>query len=258
MLQATNISAAALALLLLGSCAAAKRANVLQGENQALHAKVNQLQQTNDQLQQTNSQLQQEVSTLKTNIQSGLDAFAQYKRECEETQARLQVAQAVLRDQYTALQEVATKIDEAMSDWADKGVDVYYKNGFVYVSMEDKLLYKSGSSALGTEGKKALASLAGVLDDYPKLRIVIVGNTDDAQFKKGNMDNWSLSTERANGVVRTFRDAYKIDPARLTAAGRSKYNPIADNSTAAGKAKNRRTDIILNPDLDKLWESVDQ
>ena len=83
----------------------------------------------------------------------------------------------------------------------------------------------------------------------------MLGNTDDKMFKKGS-DNWTLSTERANGVVRAFRDTYKIDPLRLTAAGKGKYNPIADNSTEEGRAKNRRTDIILNPDLDKIWSTA--
>lgn len=258
MLQKTTISYMVAALVVLCSCGAAKKAEVLQGENKALHDNINQLETANKQLKATNGQLQQQNAEMKTGIQAGLDAFSQYKRECEATQARLQVAQAVLRDQYATLQEIEDKINTALADFEDKGVDVYYKNGLVYVSMEDNLLYKSGSAALGADGKKALSSLASVLNDYPKLKIVIVGNTDDAKFKKGSTDNWSLSTERANGVVRTFRDEYKIDPARLTAAGRSKYNPIADNSTAEGRAKNRRTDIILNPDLDKLWESVNQ
>jgi len=258
MSQKTTISYMLISLVLLCSCGAAKKAEVLQGENQALHSKVTQLEQTNNQLKTSNAQMQQEITQFKSDAQVAVQAFSQYKSECEATQARLQVAQAVLREQYATLQEIEDKINTALADFEDKGVDVYYKNGFVYVSMEDNLLYKSGSAALGTEGKKALSSLASVLNDYPKLKIVIVGNTDDAKFKKGSSDNWSLSTERANGVVRTFRDEYKIDPARLTAAGRSKYNPIADNSTAEGRAKNRRTDIILNPDLDRLWESVNQ
>jgi len=103
-----------------------------------------------------------------------------------------------------------------------------------------------------------LGNLANALNGYPDLKVIVVGNTDDVMYKKGAMDNWTLSTDRANGVVRILRDDYKVDPVRLTAAGKSKYNPIADNSTKEGKAKNRRTEIILNPDLEKIWDSVQE
>lgn len=243
-------------IAILCSCGASKRMKALESESRGLTDKVHQLEDERTKLQASNTQLQQQLAQFQSERQTALDAFARYREECEATQSRLIVTQSVLREQMKSLQELENKIDAALADFADKGVDVYYKNGFVYVSMEDNLLYKSGSAALGADGKKALSSLATVLNEYPDLKIVIVGNTDDAPFKKGGKDNWTLSTDRANGVVRTFRDEYKIDPARLTAAGRSKYNPIADNSTPAGRAKNRRTDIILNPNLDKLWESI--
>ena len=117
------------------------------------------------------------------------------------------------------------------------------------------MLYKSGSAVVGEDGKKVLGDIAAALNEYPDLRIVVVGNTDDQKFKNSNTDNLSLSTERANGVVRVLRD-YKVDPNRLTSAGKGKYNPISDNTTAEGRAKNRRTEIILRPDLVKLWQSV--
>lgn len=241
---------------ILCSCGASKRVKLLESESRGLTDRIHQLEDERTKLKASNAQLQQQVDQFQSDRQTALEAFARYREECEANQSRLMATQAILRNQVNTLKELETRIDAALADFADKGVDVYYKNGYVYVSMEDNLLYKSGSSALGTEGKKALGSLAKVLNDYPNLKIVIVGNTDDAPFKKGGMDNWSLSTERANGVVRTFRDEYKIDPVRLTAAGKSKYNPVADNSTTAGKAKNRRTDIILNPDLDKIWDNI--
>jgi chemotaxis protein MotB len=121
--------------------------------------------------------------------------------------------------------------------------------------MKDNLLYKSGSAKLSEDGKKALGNLASVLSEMPKLKVIVVGNTDTMHVK-GVADNWSLSTERANGVVRALVKEYGIDPARLTAAGKGKFNPVADNSTEEGRAKNRRTEIVLNPDWERLWESV--
>ena len=122
--------------------------------------------------------------------------------------------------------------------------------------MEDKLLYKSGSAVLGEDGKTALENIAAALNEYPDLKVVVVGHTDDKKFKNSNSDNLSLSTERANSVVRVLRDSYHVDPTRLTAAGKGKYSPVADNTTEEGRAKNRRTEIILRPDFMKLWESV--
>ena len=115
------------------------------------------------------------------------------------------------------------------------------------------LLYKSGSATLDKGGVEALAPVASILGDYPNLRVIVLGNTDDKMFKKGS-DNWTLSTERANAVVRALEKSYNVDPARLTSAGRGSYNPVADNETSEGKARNRRTEIIFNPDFSKLWE----
>jgi chemotaxis protein MotB len=124
--------------------------------------------------------------------------------------------------------------------------------------MQDKLLFPSGSVTLNKEGVDALKIVADVVQDYPKVKIYVVGNTDTDGVGKGYKDNWSLSTERANTVVRIFRDKYGIDPGRLTAAGRSKYNPVIENTTAENKARNRRTEIILNPDLSRLWDMMEK
>jgi len=115
-------------------------------------------------------------------------------------------------------------------------------------------MYKSGSSKVNDEGKKALSNLAAVLNEYPKLKVIVLGHTDDKKFKKGS-DNWTLSTERANGIVRVLTDL-NVDPNRLTSGGQGKYNPVADNSTDEGRAQNRRTEIILNPDMTALLENV--
>jgi len=227
-------------------------------------AQIEQLKSQNAQLTTQNTQLTTDVNDLKNKmatLQSNSDAltaeYAKYKQGCEETQRKYHAVQAVIQDQYNTLQTLEKKIEDAEADFRDKGVEVYYKDGLVYVRMEDNLLYKSGSASLGPKGKQALGPLANVLNDYPRLKVIVLGNTDDKLFKKGT-DNWSLSTERANGVVRCLRDDYKVDPTRLTSAGKGRYNPVADNSTNEGRAKNRRTDIILNPDIDRLWQESQQ
>jgi len=111
---------------------------------------------------------------------------------------------------------------------------------------------------LGAKGQEALAVVAQVLNDNPNLKIYVVGHTDSVKVTKGFTDNWSLSTERANSVVRVLRDQYQVTMDRVTSAGQGKYDPVADNSTPEGRAKNRRTDIILNPDLSRFWEMIDK
>jgi chemotaxis protein MotB len=252
MLQKTIIVSAIAASLLFCSCAARKR---LEAANADLNTQVAQLKTANADLQNGNAALSKQIDDMKANDQMKAQQFAKYQQDCQASQQRLKDVQAALDEQYAALQDLKAKISAALADFADKGVDVYYKNGLVYVDMQEGLLYKSGSSKLGDKGKSALSSLSNVLNNYPNLKVIVLGNTDSVKFK-GGFDNWSLSTERANGVVRILRDEYKVDPMRLTSSGRGKYNPVADNSTPEGRAKNRRTEIILNPDLEKLWESV--
>ncbi len=205
-----------------------------------------------NQLAAKNADLQKEVDNLiKANRQVNTE-FSQYRAGCEATSKRLKDLQAELNEVVDILEKVEKRIEEGMADFENKGVDVDYRDGLVYVSMDDELMYKSRSATVQEAGKKALTNLAKVLNEYPKLQVIVLGHTDDRQSKK-SPDNWSLSTERANGVVRFLRDN-NVDPTRLTAAGKGKYSPVADNTTEKGRAQNRRTEIILNPDMAALLE----
>jgi chemotaxis protein MotB len=244
-----------LALPFFFSCVSSKKHKEATAQAEA---QAEELRNTNSALSKKNEALNQQVSELSTANQRVSTEFKQYAAACEQEKEKLKVLQDALYDEANNMMKVAEKLDEALVKFQDKGVDVYTKDGLIYVSLQENLLYKSGSAKLGAEGKEALGSLASVLnEDFPKLRVIVLGNTDDAQSRKGT-DNWTLSTERANGVVRVLRDDYKVDPTRLTAAGKGKYNPIADNSTADGRAKNRRTDIILNPDMERIWKTVEK
>jgi len=200
--------------------------------------------------------LQKDLDESKTNADKAAKDLAAYTQECEAAKQKLEAARAKMQSEYDIVQEVAKKIEEAEADFKSKGVEVVTKDGIIYVDMADNLLYKTGSASIGKDGKKALEALASALNDYPKLKVTVLGNTDDKKYKN-IIDNWTLSTERANGVVRILSDKYKVDATRLTAAGKSKFNPLEDNSTDAGRAKNRRTEIILNPDWEKIWEKVE-
>jgi len=237
------------------SCGAGKKLEAANSQIADLQSQNSQLSSQNNQLTSNVSTLNKQVADLSAQNKTLNDQFNSYKKECQANEQELrdvEVAFNELQENFAKLEE---KLQAALADFESKGVDVYSKDGVVYVDMKDNLLYKSGSAALSADGKKALGNLADVLNDYPKLKVIVVGNTDTIHVK-GVADNWSLSTERANGVIRTLTKDHNVDPSRLTAAGKGKFSPIADNSTAEGRAKNRRTEIILNPDWDKLWESI--
>jgi len=186
------------------------------------------------------------------------DAMA-YKQLVADLKARQSMLNAALAEQGTSLREIKEKIIAGLSQLADSGIVVEFKNGLLYVDLPESLLFPSGSATLGSRSKSALSPLASVLNNYPKVEIYVVGHTDTIKIHNSKFfDNWSLSTERANSIVRVMKDSYAVDPARLLAAGRSKYNPIASNDTKEGRAANRRIQIILNPDLSKLWEMMEQ
>jgi chemotaxis protein MotB len=177
--------------------------------------------------------------------------------------AKLEIAKkmaeldAILKAQGTSLKEIEKKAEAALAQFENAGIDVTIKNGMVYIELPDQLLFKAGSAKLGKDGSQALGVVAQVLNDNPNLKIYVIGNTDSVKVTRGFTDNWSLSTERANAVVRVLRDQYQVSMDRVVSAGKGKYDPVADNSSEEGRAKNRRTDIILNPDLSRLWDLID-
>jgi chemotaxis protein MotB len=186
------------------------------------------------------------------------DAMA-YKELRDDLRARQAMLNAALAEQGTSLKEIREKIIAGLSALQDSGIDVEFKNGFLYVNLPESLLFPSGSATLGAKSKSALSPLASVLNNYPRVQIYVVGHTDTLKIHTARFfDNWSLSTERANSIVRVLKDSYSVDPARLLAGGRSKYNPIASNDTKEGRAANRRIQIVLNPDLSKLWDMMGQ
>jgi chemotaxis protein MotB len=144
---------------------------------------------------------------------------------------------------------------DALLGFKSDELSVYIKNGKVYVSLSDKLLFKSGSAAVETKGTEALKVLADVLNKNNNIDILVEGHTDTIPIKTALYhDNWDLSAARAISIVRILTDEYQIAPTRLTASGKGEFSPRAANSTPEGRASNRRTEIILSPKLDELMK----
>lgn len=176
------------------------------------------------------------------------------KAELQERSARVDELEGKIAAQQQSMVALKDKLSKALNSFQGKGLTVEHKNGKVYVSMENKLLFGSGSWTVGTEGRKAVEEVAKVLGDNPDISVLIEGHTDNVPYN-GNAqiaDNWDLSTKRATAIVNIIRENKTVDPKNLTAAGRSEFAPIAPNETPEGKSKNRRIEIILTPKLDEL------
>ncbi|MFD0750266.1 OmpA family protein [Mucilaginibacter calamicampi] len=138
-----------------------------------------------------------------------------------------------------------------------QGVDVQVLKGVVYISLSDNMLYKSGSYEISDKAGSTLDKISKIIKDYSTYDVLIEGNTDNVPIKQTNIrNNWDLSALRASSVVQSLQNTYGVDPKRLTAGGRGEYNPVAENTTDAGKSRNRRTQIIITPKLDQFMDLI--
>ncbi|WP_111308464.1 OmpA family protein [Confluentibacter sediminis] len=182
------------------------------------------------------------------------------KKELQDRSNRVAELEKVISDKDAAMTALKNAISRALTDFEGKGLTVEQRNGKVYVSMENKLLFESGSWAVGTQGRRAVQQLGSVLGENPEIAVLIEGHTDNVPYQGSGQltNNWDLSTKRATSIVNILRENASINPENLTAAGRGEYAPIATNSTPEGKAKNRRIEVILTPKLDELSKLLNE
>lgn len=179
--------------------------------------------------------------------------------ELAEREKRLAELEQIIRSQDSLVNSLNDIVKHALLAFKSDELTVEMKNGKVYVSLSDKLLFKSGSAAVEEKGKNALQTLAEVLNKNNDIDVLIEGHTDNVPIKTSQYpDNWSLSADRALSIVRLLSDNYKVNPKRLEAAGRGEFYPKVSNETAEGRAKNRRTEIILSPKLDELYKLIER
>jgi chemotaxis protein MotB len=175
----------------------------------------------------------------------------------QEREQRLKEMEAIVSRQDSITKALNTIVKNALLGFKADELSVEMKNGKVYVSMTDKLLFKSGSAAVEDKGKQAFKMLADVLNKNNEIVIAIEGHTDNVPIKTNlYKDNWDLSVARATSIVRMLNEEYAVNPKRLTASGKGEYFPVASNDNSEGKAKNRRTEIILSPKLDELFKML--
>jgi len=199
-----------------------------------------------------------QVANLSYNNSDKQSQLDNNRKTLAQQQARLQHLQSLLNAQKKKSEEIRKKMADALSGFSSNELTVSQKNGKVYVSMQESLLFPSGSATVSQKGVDALSKLASVLNANPDIQIEVEGHTDSIPIKYKFQDNWELSTARANSIVRILVYQYNVNPQSVLAAGHSQYDPVAPNATPEGRAQNRRTEIILSPNLDELYKIINQ
>lgn len=186
--------------------------------------------------------------------------LARLQRDLDSRSRRIDELEELIAAKDAKMNALKEAISKALTNFEGKGLSVEQRDGKVYVSMENKLLFSSGSWAVNTEGRKAVQQLGQVLAQNPDIAVLIEGHTDDVPYGGSGAlkDNWDLSTKRATSIVQILRENQNIDPQNLTAAGRGEHAPIATNESAEGRSKNRRIEVILTPKLDEVTKLLNE
>ncbi|MES2679366.1 MAG: OmpA family protein [Bacteroidota bacterium] len=208
-------------------------------------------------LQTTQEQLlkkQDELKALEAKLNLQKQDLDNLGLELKKREARVNELEDILRKKDQAAADLRKKLSDALFNFENKGLTITQKNGKVYVSMDESLLFASGKTAVEAKGIEALKNVAKVLEQNPDINVVVEGHTDDVPMKGAGeiKDNWDLSVMRATSVTKIMLGSAKIDPKRITSAGRGEFFPLDNGKTPEARKKNRRTEIILTPKLDEL------
>lgn len=234
----------------------------LRADSVRLSQSLEQCRVTNNQLNgnvdSLNNRLNQFITAAKSQISTQKNAISDAQARIAEQQKSLSHLQEILDEQRAITQKLHQSISQALMGFDSDELTVTRKNGKVYISLQEKLLFKTASARVGQKGKQALEKVANVLKNNKQIQIDVEGHTDSIPISGRYKDNWALSLDRAASVVRILTQTYGVNPKRVIASGHSKYNPVATNETEAGRAHNRRTDIILSPNLDELYKLINK
>lgn len=245
---------------LLGDYAAAQKSlktiqdsyNALEKDsNEALTSNINK-----------NRELLAQLEAKEKTLAAEQERLNKLKKDLESSSQRLSELESMMAQKEAGMKKLKETLSKALNAFEGKGLTIEQKNGKVYVSMENKLLFQTGSWAVGVEGKKAVVELGKVLAQNPDISVLIEGHTDDDKIL-GNIgggieSNWDLSTKRATAIVNILCEISGVKKDNLTAAGRGEFSPIAGNDSPEGKAKNRRIEIILTPKLDEISKMLNE
>jgi len=211
-------------------------------------------------LQGTYNSLSDKYNSLNSSYNASSTKVGELSSDLKKREARLKEVEDILRKRDEATNALKNKLQQALLGFQQNGLTVDIRNGKVYVSLTDKLLFPSGSIVIDARGKQALQQLAVVLNKETDINIAVEGHTDNKKVVNlGQIkDNWDLSVLRATSVARYLTEVEKVDPHRITATGKSEYQPVDPSGTPEALAKNRRIEIVLTPKLDELYNLIKQ
>ncbi len=236
-----------------------KQKMTLEQEKANLEQERAQLEQEKAAYQQSLAQAQKEGKTLGENLNMSKSQIERLNADLKAREQRLAELQRILDEKDKAVANLRTRVSNALLGFNDKDLTINVRNGKVYVSLAEQLLFNSGSTKVDPKGVDALRKLAAVLKEQQDVNVVVEGHTDDVPISKGTVgmqDNWDLSVLRATEITRILTTA-GVDPHRVTPSGRSKYVPLDEATTKEARQKNRRTEIILTPKLDELFQILE-
>ena len=227
--------------------------------NSALQTRIDDLTKQIDFLKQNNTQALKQLENL--SVISGQQASS-IKQSLDNIGAKdmyIQDLQASIARKDSLNMALVMNLKGAIGNLDDKDINIKVDKGVVYIDISDKLLFTTGKYDVTDRAKAVLGKVATVLKNQPDIEFMVEGHTDNVEYKGAGLilDNWDLSTKRATSVIRILQKQYGLDPAKMTAAGRGQYLPVADNSTAEGRASNRRTRIVILPQLDQFFKLLE-
>lgn len=225
-------------------------------DSKSLAARLRDEQQRNKELKQAYDKLQ---SSYQSNVSQGNVNISKLVDEINASNKFIKQLVDAKSKSDSLNQALTNKLTRSLTRQEMDDVDVQVLKGVVYISLADNMLYKSGSYEIGDRAGETLSKIAKIITDYKDYDVLVEGNTDNVPISQTNIrNNWDLSALRASSVVQALQNKYGVDPKRLTAAGRGEYNPIASNANAAGKQRNRRTQIIITPKLDQFMDLIEE
>ncbi|HET6557311.1 MAG TPA: OmpA family protein [Prolixibacteraceae bacterium] len=205
------------------------------------------------------SRLMEKLGQAQADLQKREEILSTAQAELEQRSLKMKELEDALRLKDEAVEQIRQKVMNALVGFNNKGLTIHEKNGKVYVSLDEQLLFKTGQWEVDPKGQQALSNLAGVLGQNADINVLVEGHTDDVPMKgTGTVkDNWDLSVMRATAVTRILLKNKAVDPKRITSAGRGEFFPIDELKTPEARQKNRRTEIILTPRLDEIFKILE-
>lgn len=227
-------------------------------ELNASNIKIKGLEDQLDLLKKSNSSLLDQMASLQVISKAGAESIKQSLTAINDQSNYIKELTKSMQYKDSVNLALVMNLKRSLKDFNDQDVSIEVRQGVVYISLSDNLLFKSGSAVINSKAEAVLSKIASIVNDQKDLDILVEGHTDNVPMSNDCVsDNWDLSTKRATAVVRTLQNKYKVAPERMTAGGRSEFVPKAENTSSAGRAQNRRTEIIVLPKLDQFFKLLE-